>query len=769
MARRIFPDSGDRLTYQTLDESFRPVPAGMAVAVYTDPAGTIAADCLHANGDPVDVGHPLVVDAYSRLPLWQGPADGTDTLYVIVAGGVPTAVYARVDDRIDALTVDVADVVSRMDTYGVVVPWAAGDMLATIQAAITERDESGGGSVRLGPHDYQISGTLDVPNGVVLVGDSDIGGTTITCTGSNIPIVTLVSGYNGVVDMRIRYQTSQVVGNTAAIAIRLHNAFKTRIERVTILGAYKGIGLATTLGSTYLASCSFRDIEVLGWTGWAIHLNAITNTSTGSRFDNIYLHNNPSGGRDQAQGGIFFGNMSDTTMSTINVEHSKLSDPALALSSVENIVVDGLHLEGLEPNADFAGLIGLFGNTTSVVFHQVISTFSYMLDANFGNSMPFFKIDNGVRLQVYGLKQRSWTIETRALPLVYGTADLTTANVWMRDVSYTAFTTTLAGSTTNPYREYNERLPTVRMGALTGNYGLLAVGGSNQAQYTPPGGSPTDLLVASGLSSASPAALGSATAGSSVAPARGDHVHPTTGLLLTSNLSGSAALALAASASAGSSGDTSRTDHVHPTTGLLLTSALGASNAVALGTAGPGVATAVSREDHIHPTTGLLLTGALSSATPGAIATAGAAGSSSNVSRADHVHPSGGGDWTAYTPTLGNVTVGNGTSAGRYKLLDAKTMAFRTIFTFGSTSAFTGNVSVGLPGGVTAETGTLQRCSARAFDSSPTAIYYGIATVNATSVASIIVTSGGTDVNATTPITWATGDTLSVWGIVELV
>lgn len=769
MARRWFPDSGDRLTYLTLDDRIAPVPADTIVYVYTDPAGTILANCLDRFGVAVGPSNQLKVDATSRLPLFQGPADGTDTLYAKVAGGVPTAIYARADDRIDALDVAVADVASRMDTYGVVVPWAAGDMLATIQAAITERDESGGGSVRLGPHDYQVSGTLDVPNGVVLLGDSDIGGTTITCTGSNIPIVTLVSGYNGLVDMRIRYQTAQVVTNTGAIAVRLHNAFKTRLERLTILGAYRAIGLATTLGSTFLASCSFRDIEILGFSGTAIHLNAISNASTGSRFDNIYIHNNPSGTRDQAQGGIFCGNMSESVFTTINVEHSKLSDPAIALSSAENLVFDGTHFEGIEPTGDYVGLVGLFGNTTSVLFHQLVSTFCIMLDANIPNVMPFFKVDNGARLHVHGLKQRSWTVEAGfTIPLVYGTADLTTANIWMRDISTTGTTAVLAGSTTNPFREYHDRLPTVRLGALTGNYGLLGVGGSDQAQYTPPGGSPTDLLVASGLSAATPAALGSATAGSSAAPARGDHVHPTTGLLLTSNLSAAAALALG-SASAGTSGDTSRTDHVHPTTGLLLTSALGASNAVALGTAGPGVATAVSREDHIHPTTGLLLTSALSSALPGAIATTGAAGSSSNVSRADHVHSTGGSDWTNYTPTLGNVTVGDGTSAGRYRLLDSKTMIFRTLFTFGSTSAFTGNVSIGLPGSVTAYTSLIQRCNARAFDSSAGAIYFGIASVGGTSITSIIVTTGGTDVAAAVPFTWAVGDTLTVYGTLELV
>ena len=693
MARRIFPDSGDRLTYLTLDDRIAPVPAETVVTVFTDPAGTIAANCLHMNGDAVTGPNPLKVDAYTRLPLFQGPNDSTDTLYARVAGGVPTAIYARADDRIDALDTAVTDATTRMATYGVVVPWAAGDMRTTIQAALTAIDGAGGGTVRLGTGDYQVSGSLDVPSNVALVGNSR-DGTIITCTASDTPIITMASGYNSLVDLKIRYQTTQTTSNTASIAVRLHNAFSARLERLVILNAYRGIGLLTGGTSTYLASCSFRDIEVLGWSGHAIHLSAVTNTSTGSRFDNLYLHNNPSGTGAQGQGGIFCANMSDSTWATINVEHSKLTDPAFALSSCENLTVDGLHLEGIEPTADFVGFVGLFGGSTSVVFHQMVSTFSFVLDANVATSSPIFKIDNAVRLQVYGLKQRSWTTETRAIPLVYGTSDLSTAQIWMRDVVASAITTVLAGSTSNPFIEYNDRRPTMKFGALTGNAGTLSVGGSDQAQYTPPGGSATDVLVAPGLSSSSPAALGTAAAGSATAPARGDHVHPTTGVLLTS---------------------------------------------------------------------------ALSSSTPAATASTGAAGSSSNVSKADHVHPTGGTDWAAFTPSLGNVTVGNGTSAGRWRLIDSKTLVFRTIFTLGSTSAITGNVSVGLPSGLTAETGTLQRAGCRVYDSSATAAYAGWGTVNSNNVATLIVTTGGTDVNATTPVTFATGDTISVWGTLELV
>lgn len=102
MTRLVFPDEGSRLVY--VPGSFLGTARGRTAVVYTDEAGTTLADVLTADGDPV-VGSSLTVGADSLLPLWQGPDDDTDTLYVSVDGGPVSAVYARTDDRIDeALT-----------------------------------------------------------------------------------------------------------------------------------------------------------------------------------------------------------------------------------------------------------------------------------------------------------------------------------------------------------------------------------------------------------------------------------------------------------------------------------------------------------------------------------------------------------------------------------------------------------------------------------------------------------------------------------------
>jgi hypothetical protein len=48
--------------------------------------------------------------------------------------------------------------------------------------------------------------------------------------------------------------------------------------------------------------------------------------------------------------------------------------------------------------------------------------------------------------------------------------------------------------------------------------------------------------------------------------------------------------------------------------------------------------------------------------------------------------------WTTYTPTLGSVTLGNGTITGRYKQM-GKTVTYRATLTLGSTTTFTGGGS----------------------------------------------------------------------------
>jgi hypothetical protein len=55
-----------------------------------------------------------------------------------------------------------------------------------------------------------------------------------------------------------------------------------------------------------------------------------------------------------------------------------------------------------------------------------------------------------------------------------------------------------------------------------------------------------------------------------------------------------------------------------------------------------------------------------------------------------------GGTWTTWTPTLGNITLGNGTVTARYQKI-GKTVNFRFNITFGTTTAVTGGAHFFLP------------------------------------------------------------------------
>lgn len=105
------------------------------------------------------------------------------------------------------------------------------------------------------------------------------------------------------------------------------------------------------------------------------------------------------------------------------------------------------------------------------------------------------------------------------------------------------------------------------------------------------------------------------------------------------------------------------------------------------------------------------------------------------------------GQWQAFTPSWNNLTLGNGTSVGRYVRIGNTVHAYYSL-TFGSTTVVTGGLYVALP--ITAlnpgcGSGTL-------FDSSTPA--NAIVTCAGDDW---LVTAGGR-VNATVPWTWAVND-----------
>ncbi len=167
----------------------------------------------------------------------------------------------------------------------------------------------------------------------------------------------------------------------------------------------------------------------------------------------------------------------------------------------------------------------------------------------------------------------------------------------------------------------------------------------------------------------SPSALGgSASAGTATTVARGDHVHPTTGVMTTDHVANAisgfnaAPVALGASAAAGNASTISRSNHVHPLPsaadvgalplgGGTLTGPLAApgyrsraGEAGAYGEAWANVNLEYRAWQAVHLWLGSYDFGAirttvhLAGGTPAALGTA-SAGTAETLSRSDHVHP----------------------------------------------------------------------------------------------------------------------------------
>lgn len=111
MARLTFSDEGSRLVYSPgLTGAALLNGVGTVVTMYSDAGCTVLADIQTVGGVAI-ASAQLTVDANSLLPLFLGPADGTDTLYAKPAGANAASaskVYARADDRIDSLVTGVA-------------------------------------------------------------------------------------------------------------------------------------------------------------------------------------------------------------------------------------------------------------------------------------------------------------------------------------------------------------------------------------------------------------------------------------------------------------------------------------------------------------------------------------------------------------------------------------------------------------------------------------------------------------------------------------
>ena len=124
--------------------------------------------------------------------------------------------------------------------------------------------------------------------------------------------------------------------------------------------------------------------------------------------------------------------------------------------------------------------------------------------------------------------------------------------------------------------------------------------------------------------------------------------------------------------------------------------------------------------------------------------------------------------WQAYTPTLTNVTIGNGTRIGRYARI-GKTVCGYVKFTLGSTSSVTGRILISLPS--TPNTNDAVTFYGTFLDAG-VANYLGMFEAIGTEIYTSGIFTNGTYANgaatsATVPFTWTNTDNFLVTFVYE--
>lgn len=205
MTRLIGPDEASRTVFLTSGSNAgKALAQGMSVPLYADAALSVPADVRSTTDDLISGTPPtVIVDAWSQIPLFKFP-DGADVVYTSVNGGPAVPLYARTDDRLDALAVAVSGTVQRVNHTGTqaistvvglqaaldAAPLKArlyanvkdfgalgngtGNDAPAIQAAINSLPTSGlntGGTVYFPVGNYRTTTPIVLRNGIRLIGE----------------------------------------------------------------------------------------------------------------------------------------------------------------------------------------------------------------------------------------------------------------------------------------------------------------------------------------------------------------------------------------------------------------------------------------------------------------------------------------------------------------------------------------------------------------------------------------------------------------------
>ena len=131
------------------------------------------------------------------------------------------------------------------------------------------------------------------------------------------------------------------------------------------------------------------------------------------------------------------------------------------------------------------------------------------------------------------------------------------------------------------------------------------------------------------------------------------------------------------------------------------------------------------------------------------------------------------GAWISYTPTLTNLTLGNGTLAARYALV-GKALFFYFQITLGSTSAVGNGPTISFPSGMTSSFGNNTPLGSGGTSSiGGTRFLFTVYQATSSTFAPRVINAASTyafhqDLSATIPATWTTGHTIYISGRTEI-
>lgn len=129
------------------------------------------------------------------------------------------------------------------------------------------------------------------------------------------------------------------------------------------------------------------------------------------------------------------------------------------------------------------------------------------------------------------------------------------------------------------------------------------------------------------------------------------------------------------------------------------------------------------------------------------------------------------GSWTSFTPTWTNLTVGNGTSVGKYLKIGKQVTVFYKV-TFGSTSSMGTNPRVTLPVNVASGSGEFNSLAVT-LQESGVGTTFGVAGEYANELYIAVLTASGSfvtagTINSTNPFTWGASDIIIVQATYEV-